>query len=79
MGYGWTAFCGPVGSTVQASCGLCLKVTNTAAGASIIARIVDECSNGGLYLDQGVFAKIGIDLSGHYNGHLTVHYQFINC
>ncbi|XP_039118712.1 pathogenesis-related protein PR-4-like [Dioscorea cayenensis subsp. rotundata] len=79
MRYGWTAFCGPVGPTGQASCGLCLKVTNTATGASTIARIVDQCSNGGLDLDQGVFAKIDTDLSGYFNGHLTVQYQFINC
>ncbi|KAH7666160.1 Barwin-like endoglucanases protein [Dioscorea alata] len=66
MRYGWTAFCGPVGPTGQASCGMCLKVTNTATGASTIARIVDQCSNGGLDLDQGVFAKIDTDLSGFF-------------
>ncbi|GAB2287444.1 Wound-induced protein win2 [Dionaea muscipula] len=31
--YGWTAFCGPVGPQGQASCGQCLRVTNTATGA----------------------------------------------
>jgi len=28
--YGWTAFCGPVGPTGQASCGLCLLVNTMA-------------------------------------------------
>uniref|UniRef100_A0ACD5ZD05 Uncharacterized protein n=1 Tax=Avena sativa TaxID=4498 RepID=A0ACD5ZD05_AVESA len=78
--YGWTAFCGPAGPTGQASCGKCLLVTNTATGASITARIVDQCSNGGLDLDYDtVFSKIDTNGAGYQQGHLTVNYQFVNC
>lgn len=78
--YGWTAFCGPAGPTGQASCGKCLSVTNTATGASITVRIVDQCSNGGLDLDYDTaFSKIDTDGSGVQNGHLTVNYQFVDC
>ena len=48
--YGWTAFCGPAGPRGQASCGRCIRVTNTGTGAQITARIVDQCANGGLVL-----------------------------
>ncbi|KAJ1697116.1 hypothetical protein LUZ63_005628 [Rhynchospora breviuscula] len=77
--YGWTAFCGPVGPTGQAACGKCLQVTNTATGAKATVRIVDQCSNGGLDLDQGVFSQIDTNGQGYNNGHLTVNYQFVNC
>ncbi|KAJ3697511.1 hypothetical protein LUZ61_001216 [Rhynchospora tenuis] len=77
--YGWTAFCGPVGPTGQAACGKCLKVTNTATGAQTTVRIIDQCSNGGLDLDQGVFAKLDTNGKGYENGYLTVNYQFVNC
>ena len=78
--YGWTAFCGPAGPTGQASCGKCLLVTNTATGAQITARIVDQCSNGGLDLDfDTVFSKIDTDGQGVAQGHLTVNYQFVDC
>ncbi|KAK1314907.1 Hevein-like preproprotein [Acorus calamus] len=56
--YGWTAFCGPAGPHGQASCGLCLRVTNAATGAQATVRIVDQCSNGGLDLDWGMFQQI---------------------
>lgn len=36
MRYGWTAFCGPVGPTGQASCGLCLKVIKVTSLSIII-------------------------------------------
>lgn len=78
--YGWTAFCGPAGPTGQASCGKCLQVTNTATGAQITARIVDQCSNGGLDLDYDtVFSKIDTNGLGMQQGHLTVNYQFVDC
>ncbi|XBI50394.1 hypothetical protein VPH35_113805 [Triticum aestivum] len=78
--YGWTAFCGPAGPTGQASCGKCLQVTNTATGAQITVRIVDQCSNGGLDLDYDtVFSKIDTNGVGMQQGHLTVNYQFVDC
>nr|ABK21833.1 unknown [Picea sitchensis]ACN40964.1 unknown [Picea sitchensis] len=77
--YGWTAFCGPVGPHGQASCGKCLKVTNRGTGASVIARIVDQCSNGGLDLDASVFNKIDTNGKGRNDGHLMVDYQFVGC
>ncbi|XP_073013071.1 pathogenesis-related protein PR-4 [Typha latifolia] len=77
--YGWTAFCGPVGPRGRDSCGKCLQVRNTATGAQATVRIVDQCGNGGLDLDQGVFSKIDTDGSGYAKGHLIVNYQFVNC
>ncbi|XP_058105473.1 pathogenesis-related protein PR-4B-like [Magnolia sinica] len=77
--YGWTAFCGPVGPRGQASCGRCLRVTNTRTGAQVTARIVDQCSNGGLDLDKGVFDQIDTDRNGYNQGHMIVNYQFVNC
>ncbi|TVU03085.1 hypothetical protein EJB05_27591 [Eragrostis curvula] len=78
--YGWTAFCGPAGPKGQASCGKCIKVTNRATGASIVARIVDQCSNGGLDLDyETVFKKIDTNGQGFQKGHLNVNYQFVSC
>ncbi|KAF5946108.1 hypothetical protein HYC85_016336 [Camellia sinensis] len=63
--YGWTAFCGPVGPTGQAACGLCLSVTNTRTGAQVTVRIVDQCSNGGLDLDFSVFQQLDTDGTGY--------------
>ncbi|XP_057960372.1 pathogenesis-related protein PR-4-like [Malania oleifera] len=77
--YGWTAFCGPVGPRGQASCGKCLRVTNTETGAQATVRIVDQCSNGGLDLDEGVFRKIDTNGKGYAQGHLMVNYNFVNC
>ncbi|PIA45176.1 hypothetical protein AQUCO_01700609v1 [Aquilegia coerulea] len=77
--YGWTAFCGPVGPRGQASCGRCLRVTNTYTGAQITVRIVDQCSNGGLDLEEGVFRQIDTNGRGIAQGHLIVNYQFVNC
>ncbi|PSS24489.1 Wound-induced protein [Actinidia chinensis var. chinensis] len=77
--YGWTAFCGPVGPRGQASCGKCLRVTNTGTGAQTTVRIVDQCSNGGLDLDAGVFRRLDTDGQGNARGHLIVNYQFVNC
>ncbi|WP_423787557.1 hypothetical protein, partial [Klebsiella pneumoniae] len=75
----WTAFCGPVGPRGQASCGRCLKVTNTATNTFVTVRIVDQCSNGGLDLDVGVFRQLDRDGRGNAQGFLTVNYQFVNC
>ncbi|KAI6685010.1 hypothetical protein NL676_030923 [Syzygium grande] len=78
--YGWTAFCGPVGPHGQAACGKCLRITNTRTHAQITARIVDQCSNGGLDLDYNtIFRPLDTDGNGYNQGHLTVNYQFVNC
>ena len=58
----------------------CTQVTNTATGASLTVRIVDQCSNGGLDLDfETVFKKIDTDGHGYQMGHLDVDYQFVGC
>ncbi|XP_040385081.1 pathogenesis-related protein PR-4-like isoform X2 [Oryza brachyantha] len=77
--YGWTAFCGPAGAHGEPSCGRCLQVTNTATGARTVARVVDQCSNGGLDLDVAVFRQIDTDGGGMANGHLVVDYEFVDC
>ncbi|XP_066338036.1 pathogenesis-related protein PR-4-like [Miscanthus floridulus] len=77
--YGWTAFCGPAGEHGEPSCGRCLQVTNRVTGASAVARVVDQCDNGGLDLDISVFQQIDTDGGGTANGHLSVDYQFVDC
>nr|AGV54773.1 pro-hevein [Phaseolus vulgaris] len=77
--YGWTAFCGPVGPTGRDSCGRCLRVTNTGTGAQTTVRIVDQCSNGGLDLDVGVFNRLDTNGQGYQRGHLIVNYEFVDC
>jgi len=54
-------------------------VTNTGTGAEATVRIVDQCSNGGLDLDAGVFRQLDTDGRGNAQGHLIVNYQFVNC
>lgn len=56
-----------------------VQVTNTATGAKATVRIVDQCSNGGLDLDQGVFQQLDTNGQGNANGYLTVDYQFVDC
>ncbi|XP_028777917.1 pathogenesis-related protein PR-4-like [Neltuma alba] len=77
--YGWTAFCGPVGPRGRAACGRCLRVTNTRTRAQQTVRIVDQCSNGGLDLDVGVFRRLDTDGNGNAQGHLFVNYDFVDC
>ncbi|RLM58911.1 pathogenesis-related protein PR-4-like [Panicum miliaceum] len=77
--YGWTAFCGPAGAHGEPSCGRCLLVTNRATGAKAVARVVDQCDNGGLDLDISVFRQIDTDGGGMANGHLSVDYEFVGC
>ncbi|KAK8949062.1 Wound-induced protein WIN1 [Platanthera zijinensis] len=77
--YDWTSFCGPVGPTGEESCGKCLRVTNVDTGAETMARIVDQCSNGGLDLSTEVFEKLDTDGNGYHNGHLVVKYAFVHC
>ncbi|CAO2141635.1 unnamed protein product [Urochloa humidicola] len=77
--YGWTSFCGPAGAHGQPSCGRCLLVTNRATGAKTVARVVDQCDNGGLDLDVSVFKKLDTDGGGMFNGHLSVDYEFVGC
>lgn len=54
-------------------------MTNTRTGAQRTVRIVDQCSNGGLDLDAGVFTQLDTDGSGYAKGHLIVNYDFVNC
>lgn len=54
-------------------------MTNTRTGAQTTARIVDQCSNGGLDLDVNVFRTIDTDGDGYAKGHLIVNYQFVDC
>nr|AFK82275.1 PR-4 protein [Chimonanthus praecox] len=77
--YGWTAFCGLVGPRGQASCGKCLRVTNTGTGSQATVRIVDQCSNGGLDLEEGVFRQLDTNGAGIQQGHLIVNYDFVDC
>jgi hypothetical protein len=57
-----------------------LQVTNSATGASLTVRIVDQCSNGGLDLDYDTaFKPLDTNGAGLNAGHLTVSYQFVNC
>ncbi|KAJ9128627.1 hypothetical protein P3X46_008383 [Hevea brasiliensis] len=77
--YGWTAFCGPAGPQGQAACGKCLSVTNTGTGDNVTVKIVDQCSNGGLDLDEGAFPQIDTDGKGYAQGYLIVNYQFVDC
>ena len=57
----------------------CMQVTNTRTNAQQIVRIVDQCSNGGLDLDIGVFRQLDTDGLGNQQGFLTVNYEFVNC
>ncbi|KAF7817826.1 pro-hevein [Senna tora] len=75
--YGWTAFCGPAGPRGQASCGKCLRVTNAGTGAQVTVRIVDQCSNGGLDLDVGVFNRLDTDGRGYQQGHLIHNWDLL--
>ncbi|CBI35211.3 unnamed protein product, partial [Vitis vinifera] len=54
------------------TCGRCLRVTNTATGTQATVRIVDQCSNGGLDLDAGVFNQQDTNGVGYAQGHLIV-------
>ncbi|CAN6372665.1 unnamed protein product [Urochloa humidicola] len=78
--YGWAAYCEPWGSGSHSYCGQCMKVTNRATGAWILARIVDKCTAGGLELDyETVFKKIDKDGQGSKKGYLKVDYKFVSC
>ena len=57
----------------------CHQVTNRATGARTVARVVDQCDNGGLDLDVAVFQRIDTDGGGVAKGHLVVAYQFVGC
>lgn len=56
-----------------------IQVTNTETGAQQTVRIVDQCNNGGLDLDVGVFQSLDTDGNGNANGFLTINYDFVNC
>ena len=55
------------------------QVTNRATGAKTVARVVDQCDNGGLDLDVSVFRQLDTDGGGMSNGHLSVDYEFVGC
>ncbi|CAF2126245.1 unnamed protein product [Brassica rapa] len=55
------------------------QVTNTATGAQATVRIVDQCSNGGLDLDDGVFKQLDTNGRGYARGNMIVNYAFVNC
>ncbi|CAN6372868.1 unnamed protein product [Urochloa humidicola] len=76
--YGWVGLCEQWDSTNY--CGMCIKVTNTATGAWVVARIVDKCSDGGMKLDyETVFKKIDTDGQGYTKGYLNVDYESVAC
>lgn len=54
-------------------------MTNEDTQDSIVVRIVDQCSNGGLDLETDAFNAIDSDGQGYNNGHLTVDIQFVDC
>lgn len=56
-----------------------MQVTNTRTKAEVTVRIVDQCSNAGLDLDEGVFKQLDTDGRGNADGQLIVNYQFVNC
>ena len=56
-----------------------MQVTNTRTNAKETVRIVDQCSNGGLDLDIGVFQRLDTDGNGNAQGHLIVNYDFVDC
>jgi len=56
-----------------------MQVKNTATGAQVIVRIVDQCANGGLDMDVNVFNQIDTNGQGYQKGHLIVDYVFVNC
>lgn len=58
---------------------LFFQVTNSGTGTQEIVRIVDQCANGGLDLDEGVFKKLDTNGIGYQQGFLTVSYEFVNC
>ncbi|CAO2038278.1 unnamed protein product [Urochloa humidicola] len=77
--YGWTAFGGAAGANRKPSCGRCLLVTNSATGTQAVARVVDQCYNGGLDLDAAVFNELDTDGGGAASGKLVVDYEFVDC
>ncbi|KAF8700106.1 hypothetical protein HU200_034469 [Digitaria exilis] len=77
--YYWAAFCGPVGPQDDASCALCIRVTNDATGAQVTVRILDKCAFGGLGLDPPAFQEIDTDGHGAVNGKLSVSYEYVDC
>jgi len=42
-------------------------------------RIVDQCSNGGLDLDEDVFQLLDTSGDGNAQGYLLVDYEFVDC
>uniref|UniRef100_A0A803PZP5 Barwin domain-containing protein n=1 Tax=Cannabis sativa TaxID=3483 RepID=A0A803PZP5_CANSA len=53
---------------------------NVGTGATITARIVDQCSNGGLDLDfNTIFKPLDTDGRGFQQGSMQVGYTFVDC
>ena len=55
------------------------QVRNSATGAEAVVRIVDECHQGGLDLEEGVFASLDTDGQGNAQGHMITEYEFVDC
>jgi hypothetical protein len=82
--YPWTAYCLDGKSFVKGTCGKCLRVTNRATRASIVARAVDfgGCSDvdgTGLDLDPCAFNALDTDKRGYADGSLRVDVQEVEC
>lgn len=52
---------------------------NSATGAEATVRVVDECHQGGLDLEEGVFGQLDTDGQGGANGHMITDYEFVGC
>ncbi|EOA32955.1 hypothetical protein CARUB_v10016285mg [Capsella rubella] len=39
--------------------------------------IIDQCSNSGLDLEEGIFKQLDTNSEGYARGHLTVNYEFV--
>ncbi len=82
--YPWTAYCLQGANLDQKVCGKCLRVTNRATGASVVARAVDSggCSDAdgtGLDLDPCAFNAIDTDGAGVRDGHMRVDVREVAC
>lgn len=79
--YPWVAYCatGHLGPMKLSYCGKCLKVTNERTKQSIIARIVDQCGNGGIDLDKTAFDAVDGDKQGYHAGQMRLKIQFVQC
>ncbi|TVU38163.1 hypothetical protein EJB05_11517, partial [Eragrostis curvula] len=73
------AFCATFTVEACVVASIASQVTNEATGAQAVARVVDQCYNGGLDLDAAVFSQIDTDGVGMASGSLAVDYEFVEC